>query len=167
MKFIWPWNKPKDNYWVLAGSILLANLAGLIGSIFTFSAIPNWYAYLNKPTFSPPNWLFGPVWTVLYILMGISLYLIWRRPSKLISRKHFIQLYFVQLVLNCSWSLIFFGAKELLFALVVLIFMWVCIIQCIRAAFELKNYPAAYLLMPYLAWVTFAGLLNASILLLN
>lgn len=167
MKLVLPGSKPKDNYWILVGSILLANLAGGIGSLATFSAIPTWYAFLNKPFFSPPNWLFGPVWTTLYILMGISLYLVWRQGDKSGDRKKFIQFYFVQLALNALWSLIFFGAKELLLALLVLILMWIFILQCIRTAYILKNKMAAYLLFPYLAWVTFAGILNAAIFLLN
>ena len=153
--------------WYLIFNIALAELAGIIGSLATFAAIPNWYQFLNKPWFSPPNWIFGPVWTTLYAFMGTAAYLVWRRGSRSRSAKHFFQLYYLQLGLNTAWSLVFFGLKDILLALVVIIFLWTFIVQMIRATYELKLASAAYLLWPYLAWVTFATILNLSILLLN
>jgi tryptophan-rich sensory protein len=168
MHFRWPWaKKPQNNWLVLVLSIAIAELAGVIGSLATIPAIPSWYAYLAKPSFNPPNWLFGPVWTLLYALMGTAAYLVWREHSKNKSAKHFFQLYFIQLVLNIAWSLVFFGLHDLLLAFVVIIFLWTFIAQMLRATYELKLKSATYLLWPYLAWVTFAAILNLAILLLN
>lgn len=166
MKFTWPWNKPKDNYWFLLLFILLAQSAGLLGSLFTFSAIPTWYATLNKPFFSPPNYLFGPVWTTLYALMGISAYLIYRRYQFGKKAKIFWQFYWTQLILNSLWSILFFGFKSPLFAFLEIIILWYYIYHTLREARAL-NHLAAYLLYPYLAWVSFASLLNLAILILN
>lgn len=168
MQLRWPWvKKPQNNWLVLIGSIALAELAGILGSFATFAAIPTWYVHLNKPPFNPPSWLFGPVWTILYACMGTAAYLVWRLKSTSKSAAHFFQLYFIQLVLNTTWSLVFFGLKDILLAFVVIIFLWTFIFQMIRATYELKLKTAAYLLWPYLAWVTFATILNLSILILN
>lgn len=133
--------------------------AGGIGAIFTSSAIPTWYVTLNKPFFSPPNWVFGPIWTILYILMGISLYLVWRK-------KKVPTVFWVQLILNAVWSIIFFGIKNPTLALADIIALWVTIIFTIKA-FSKINKLAGRLLFPYLLWVTFASILNLSIVLLN
>ena len=142
------------------GFVLLCQAAGTIGSIFTFSAIPNWYAYLNKPFFNPPNWIFGPVWTTLYTLMGISVYLVWKK------RKGIPFWFWVQLVLNALWSILFFGLQNPILAFVGVIFLWLSIFLTITSFYRIHK-TAAYLLVPYLLWVTFASLLNASIALLN
>lgn len=147
-------------------SIVGCELVGIIGSAFTFSAIPNWYAYLNKPPFSPPNWLFGPVWTTLYLLMGISFYLIWqlgwKKKQNIDARNYF----FAQLGLNFIWTPIFFGLKNTLLALVVIVAMWIATAMTIQKFYTLSKW-AAYLLVPYLLWISFATLLNASIVILN
>lgn len=150
----------------LITSILVCFLAGGIGTIFTSSAIPTWYAHLNKPPFSPPNYLFAPVWTLLYLLMGISLYLIWKKGTK--NRKVYEALIFfaIQLALNAAWSPIFFGAKNLFVSLIIIIFMWLFIIKTILA-FGRINKTASYLLYPYIVWVSFASILNFSVWLLN
>lgn len=166
MKFVLPWNKPKDNYWFLLLFIVLAQSAGLLGSLFTFSAIPTWYATLEKPFFSPPNYLFGPVWTTLYTLMGISAYLIYRRYQFGKKAKLFWQVYWTQLILNTLWSILFFGFKEPGLAFVEIGALWYFIVRTIQEAKKLNN-PAMYLLYPYLAWVSFASLLNLAIYLLN
>lgn len=142
------------------GFVLLCQAAGTIGSIFTFSAIPNWYAYLNKPFFNPPNWIFGPVWTTLYTLMGIAVYLVWKK------RKGIPFWFWVQLVLNALWSILFFGLQNPILAFVGVIFLWLSIFLTITSFYRIHK-TAAYLLVPYLLWVTFASLLNASIALLN
>lgn len=144
--------------------IIGCELVGILGSAFTFSSIPNWYVYLNKPFFSPPNWLFGPVWTLLYALMGVSAYLIWQKKNK--KTKEALNLFWIQLGLNFIWTPIFFGAKNLLLALVVIVAMWVYIVKTIKA-FAKINKISSYLLYPYLAWVSFATLLNLSIWILN
>ena len=164
--FVWPWNKPKDNYWFLLLFIVLSQSAGLLGSLFTFSAIPTWYATLDKPFFNPPNYLFGPVWTTLYTLMGISAYLIYRRYQFGKNAKLFWQVYWAQLILNSLWSILFFGFKNLGLALIEIGALWYFIIRTIQESSKL-NKAASYLLYPYIAWVSFAALLNLAIYLLN
>lgn len=134
--------------------------------IFTFSAIPTWYATLNKPVFGPPNYLFAPVWTLLYILMGISLYLVWKKGLKTKIVSDALYLFGIQLILNAIWSPVFFGAKNILLALIIIIAMWIYIVKTI-SIFGKINKTAAYLLYPYIAWVSFAAILNFSIWLLN
>lgn len=150
----------------LFASIIGCELVGILGSIFTVSAIPNWYATLNKPFFSPPNWIFGPVWTVLYALMGMSFYLIWKLDWKKKKIKTAGIYFFIQLGLNFIWTPIFFGLKSPLIALFVIMAMWVFILLTIIKFYTLNKF-AAYLLIPYLAWVSFATILNAAIVLLN
>lgn len=144
----------------VVGFILLCQAAGAIGSIFTFSAIPNWYAYLTKPFFNPPNWIFGPVWTTLYTLMGIAVYLVWKK------RKGIPFWFWVQLVLNALWSILFFGLQNPTIAFIGIVFLWLSIFLTITSFYRIHK-TAAYLMIPYLLWVTFASLLNASIALLN
>ena len=142
-------------------SIAISQSAGLIGTLFTFSAIPTWYAYLNKPSFAPPNWVFGPVWTTLYTLIGISFFLIWqnkKRPST--------KLFFFHLFLNAIWSPIFFGLKNLGLAFVVILVMDITLIMVIKYFYKFSKL-ASYLLVPYLLWISFASLLNFSIWQLN
>lgn len=145
-------------------SIGLCLGAGVLGSVFTTSAIPAWYATLNKPVFSPPNWIFGPVWTTLYILMGISLYLVWTSKGKL--KHNAINLFFIQLGLNVLWSILFFGLKNPALALAEIIALWVTIFLTIKYFYPVSRL-AAYLLIPYLLWVSFASILNLAIVLLN
>jgi tryptophan-rich sensory protein len=140
-------------------SILLCLSAGIIGSLFTFSAIPTWYATLSKPSFSPPNWIFGPVWTTLYILMGIAMYLVWKK-------KRSLKLFLIHLGFNAGWSIVFFGLHSILGGMVVIIILWSFIFLLIKDFYRI-NRVAAYLLLPYLAWVSFASFLNFSLLLLN
>lgn len=154
------------NYLKLFAAILICWTAGGLGTIFTSSAIPNWYAYLNKPFFSPPNWVFGPVWSTLYTLMGVSAYLIWKKGFKTQKIRNAIYLFGIQLILNAVWSPVFFGVKNLFLALVIIVFMWIYIYKTI-IAFAKINKTASYLLYPYLAWVSFATLLNYSVWMLN
>ena len=147
-------------------SVVVCLAVGIVGSVFTSPAIPTWYMSLNKPIFNPPNWIFGPVWSLLYILMGISFYMIWEKRKKNKNAANAIKLFAVQLVLNAVWSPIFFGAKNLFLSLIVIIFMWFAILKTIRA-FAKVNKTASYLLYPYIAWVSFASVLNFSIWMLN
>lgn len=149
---------PKDIPKLLL-SIGLCLGAGIVGSFFTISTIPTWYVTLNKPFFSPPNFVFGPVWTVLYILMGISLYLIWVK-SKVPN------VFWVQLILNTAWSIIFFGMKNPTLALLDIAALWISMFLTIKA-FSKINKLAGKLLIPYLLWVTFASYLNLMIEILN
>ncbi len=150
---------PKDIV-KLVSSIILCELAGIIGSFFTISAISNWYIYLNKPSFSPPNYLFGPVWTTLYFLMGVSLYLVWQKKKKVPS------IFWVQLFLNAIWSILFFGLKSPILGLLDIIFLLIAIVLTVKSFYK-SSKAAAFLLLPYLAWVTFATVLNFSIWILN
>jgi len=147
-------------------SVFGCELVGLLGTPFTISAIPTWYANLNKPFFAPPNWLFGPVWTLLYFLMGVSLYLIWKQGLEKKKVKTAVIYFLAQLGLNFVWSPIFFGLRAPLIALIIITAMWVLIVITIKIFYPLSKW-AAYLLVPYLLWVSFALLLNAAITLLN
>ena len=157
---------PKD-FLKLTFSIGICLGAGIIGSFFTVSAIPTWYATLNKPFFSPPNWIFGPVWTILYILMGYSLYLVWvkRNPSTSL-RTGVPTVFWIQLILNTAWSIIFFGMRNPTLAFINIIVLWIAIVLTIKA-FSKVDKLAPQLLWPYLAWVSFATFLNLAIVLLN
>lgn len=145
-------------------SIAVCQLAGLIGSVFTISSIPGWYAALQKPSFSPPNWVFAPVWVTLYFLMGVSLYLIWK--SGLRKNRKAISAFAVQLLLNVIWSITFFGLHSLPFSFVIIIFLWFAIFLTIAKFHEIDK-RAAYLLIPYILWVSFASVLNFYIWMLN
>jgi len=146
-------------------SLALPFIAGGIGSYFTISSIDSWYHTLEKPSFSPPDFLFGPVWTALYILMGISFYLIWTsKGSK--NKERAIKLFLIQLFLNTSWSIVFFGFQNPLLGLVNIIALWVMIFLTIRAFFLISR-SASYLLLPYILWVSFASILNFAIVVLN
>ena len=145
-------------------ALLLPELAGAIGALFTVNAIPTWYAHLNKPSFSPPNWLFGPVWLILYLMMGVALYLNWIKKSK--QAKFNVRLFFIHLFFNLIWTPIFFGAKNLLLALIVIIIIWITIVLQIICFWKV-NKASSLLLIPYLFWVSFASLLNYFIWRLN
>ncbi|MFZ5377013.1 MAG: TspO/MBR family protein [Patescibacteria group bacterium] len=150
----------------LVASIIGCELSGILGSIFTFSAIPTWYAGLNKPPFAHPNWIFGPVWTMLYFLMGVSFFLIWRLGWKKKKVATATKFFLAQLGVNFIWSPIFFGLKSPMLALVVIIMMWALIMQTMLKFYPLSK-PAFYLLLPYLLWVSFATILNGAIVVLN
>ena len=140
--------------------------AGVIGSAFTFTGINSWYQYLLKPNFNPPSWLFGPVWTTLYILMGIALYLIWKDGLKKDFVKNSFLLFIVNLVLNSLWSIVFFGLQNPALAFLVIILLWLVILVLIIRFYKI-NKLASYLLIPYILWVSFASILNFSIWQLN
>ncbi len=149
---------------LLIFAILLCEGVGILGSIFTFQSIPNWYQYLNKPSFSPPNYVFGPVWTTLYALMGTSLYIVWMSKNK--TKDVALKFFYLQLFLNFIWTPIFFGLKNPGFGLIVIISMWISIVVTI-VKFQKISKPASYLLYPYLLWVSFASVLNYYIWILN
>jgi tryptophan-rich sensory protein len=149
----------------LSASIILCQLAGWIGSLATIPSIPTWYETLKKPSFTPPNWIFGPVWISLYAVMGISLFLVWRDLSKPKVKTALI-LFFVQLIFNILWSLAFFGLRSTLAGLIDIFLLWVAILLTIKNFFNVSKI-AGLLLLPYLLWVSFAVLLNFSLWLLN
>lgn len=154
----------KEDAWKLAVSILICEAAGLIGSVFTISSIPTWYSSLVKPSFSPPNWVFGPVWTLLYALMGISAYWIYKNAGK--SAKSALTVFSIQLLLNVLWSVAFFGVHSPPLGMLVILLLW-CSIAWTMLAFYRIDRKAGLILVPYLVWVSFASLLNYQILLLN
>jgi tryptophan-rich sensory protein len=146
-------------------SLGVCQVAALIGTVFTVSSIPDWYAALNKPFFNPPDWLFAPAWTILYILMGLALYLIWRAP-KVKHTNEALMLFGAQLTFNVIWSIVFFGFKSIMGGVLSIIILLLLILLTIFQFYKVdKN--AAYLMMPYLLWVGFATILNVSILLMN
>lgn len=147
-------------------SVVGCELVGFLGTPFTISAIPTWYATLNKPFFSPPNWIFGPVWTLLYFLMGVAFYLIWKQGFKKQKVKTAGLFFLAQLALNFIWSPVFFGLRAPLLGLIVIVAMWALIVMTMKKFYPLSK-PAFYLLLPYLLWVSFATLLNAAIVVLN
>ncbi len=153
-----------NNFLKLPISILVALLVGALGSLFTTSSIQNWYATLAKPSFNPPAWLFAPVWTILYVLMGISFWMIWTSRSK--EKNRAMGLFVVQLVLNGIWSPVFFGAHSIGGALALIVLLWAAIVLTILI-FKKISKPAAWLLVPYILWVSFAMLLNFAIWRLN
>ncbi len=150
----------------IIASLLAVFLAAAIGSIFTTSSIPTWYAGLQKPIFTPPDWLFAPAWTVLYILMAVAAFLVWRRGLRTLGVKGALLAYLVQLVLNILWSVIFFGLKSPLFGMVVILLLWFGIIVTTVRFFWISR-AAAWLMVPYVLWVTFASALNIGVFILN
>lgn len=154
------------NFFGLIGAIVISQLAGIVGSLFTGQAINTWYATLEKPALQPPAWLFGPVWTILYVLMGVAAFLVWRNGWAHRKAKVALMFFFVQLVLNALWSIIFFGLHSPGGALVEMAFLWVAIVATI-VAFARVSAIASWLLAPYLIWVSFAAYLNYAIWILN
>ena len=138
---------------------------GAVAGIFTARAIPEWYATLNQPSFNPPNWVFGPVWTVLYILMGISLFLVWRTPPGN-ERNIAMAVFFLQLLLNFAWSFLFFHYHRIGLALAEIVVLWLAILVMIILFYRIRP-AAAWLNIPYILWVSFATVLNAAYFNLN
>ena len=151
--------------WKLIVSIALPLGLGAIAGLFTSQAVPEWFTSLNRPSFSPPNWIFGPVWTALYILMGVSFYLVWKQEAGR-RRNRAIAVFLVQLLLNFLWSFLFFYFREIGLALVEIILLWISIIVMLVLFYRIRP-VAAYLNIPYLLWVTFASVLNAAYFVLN
>lgn len=150
----------------LAISLILPQLAGAVGSLFTSSSVSTWYAALERPSFSPPNWVFGPVWFTLYVLMGVSVYLIWQKAGKSGVAKKAVRLFWIHLFFNATWSIAFFGMQNIAlgFANILII---IAFIVALMVKFWKIDKRATYLLVPYLAWVSFATVLNYSLLILN
>ncbi|MFC2050307.1 TspO/MBR family protein [Chloroflexota bacterium] len=152
--------------WKLVVSIVACLAAGAIGSIFTRQAIPTWYATLEKPVFNPPNWVFMPVWTLLYIMMGVAAFLVWRKGLEDKQVRIALVVFLVQLVLNALWSVAFFGLESPVYGLIVIVALWVAILVTVLKFYRI-SVAASVLMWPYLLWVTFAAILNSSIWLLN
>jgi len=154
----------KVNWLLLIGLIVLCNLIGSLGAIWTASD-GSWYKGINKPSFNPPSWVFGPVWTLLFTLMGIALYIVWVTPSSKV-RTVALVLFGIQFVFNILWSYLFFGANNPLLSLIE-IFILLVFIVATGIYFYVSNKFAGYLMIPYFIWVAFASFLNYNLWLLN
>lgn len=155
----------------LLASIIICELAGVVGALFTAPAIGTWYAALVKPALNPPSFVFGPVWTTLYALMGSAAFLVYQRgraqnavPSH--AAHNALSVFLLQLVLNTSWSIIFFGQHSPLGGLVIIVAMWLAIVLTMVLFYKISR-PAMYLLIPNILWVSFATYLNAALWVLN
>lgn len=146
--------------------VLLCLAVGAAGSYFTTAEIPTWYAALNKPAWTPPNIAFPVVWTALYVMMAVTLWLLWDRVPPSPARTTALGWFFVQLALNAIWSPIFFGAHATRAALIIVVLMFVAIVMTIRTTWPLHR-TAAMLLIPYLLWIAYASTLNAGIVAMN
>jgi translocator protein len=147
-------------------SIAIPVAIGATSGFFTVTGVESWYQTINKPSWNPPSWIFGPVWTSLYVMMGIALYLVWKSDSSSILKKTAFILFAVQLLFNFFWSFIFFNQQQVGWALVEMLIMWVLILLTIFA-FANVSKTAAWLLVPYIVWVSFAAILNFTIWKLN
>ena len=156
---------PTPRPWVvLAGFILAAFAAGAVGSWATFPAVREWFPLLAKPAWNPPGWLFGPVWTTLYVLMGVAIWRAWR--TRAVATPALVKLYFVQLAFNALWSVLFFGLKQPAWALAEIVVLWGLLVWLQRGLWRADRL-AAVLWLPYVLWVGFAAVLNAAIVRLN
>ncbi|MBP7700010.1 MAG: TspO/MBR family protein [Euryarchaeota archaeon ADurb.BinA087] len=151
---------------ILIGSVLLCNCAGLLGSLFTTTGPGSWYSTLIKPAFNPPSWIFAPVWTLLYILMGISLYLVIMEGMKGRDVRIPLLIFAIQLILNILWSYAFFGLESTFFGLLVILILWISIVATMILFYPVRK-AAAWLLVPYILWVSFATILTSTIYSLN
>jgi tryptophan-rich sensory protein len=150
----------------LAAAILSCVIIGSLGSIVTITGPGSWYASLEKPFFSPPNWVFAPVWITLFTLMGIAIYLVWESGMRRREVQVAIAVFCGQFALNVLWSFLFFGLQSPLYGLVDIALLWLMILATI-VLFHRVQKTAAYLLIPYIAWVSLATALNGAVYLLN
>ena len=150
----------------LAISIIICEVAGIVGSVFTTPAITSWYQTLNKPFFTPPNWLFAPVWLTLYALMGIAAYLVYEKGISNKKVRTALAIFAVQLGLNVVWSVIFFGLRNPLWGFVEIVILWLAILLTIIYFYRVSK-PAGLILVPYILWVTLASTLNFFVFILN
>jgi len=155
----------KIKYKKLIVAILVPLIVGFIGSFFTSSSVTNWYSTINRPYFNPPNWLFAPVWTVLFVLIGISFYLVWDKGFGNIKARA-LSIYGANLGLNLLWSLLFFGLRNPFLAFIEIIILWFVILANIMVFYKVSK-AAGLLLIPYILWVSFASVLNYYIYILN
>jgi len=150
----------------LIAAIIICNLAGAIGGIFTARSVTTWYSTLSKPSFSPPSWVFAPVWTTLYTLMGVAAWMVWRKGVAQAPVRTALIVFAIQLLLNAVWSPVFFGLRSPGYAFLVILALWAAIALTI-VWFLKASTPAGLLLLPYIAWVSFAAVLNYELWRLN
>jgi len=163
-------NKYTKGILVLIGLIVISQLAGILSGMLSSSVSSSsfkaTYSELNQPSFSPPSWVFGPVWAILYTLMGISAYLVYKKGIENPNVKTALIFFFIQLFLNFLWSIIFFGLNNPMFAFAEIVILWGFIMAMIISFKEVSR-TAAYLQIPYILWVTFAAILNLFIWIIN
>ena len=150
----------------LAVAVVVPQAVGITAALATSEPVRRWYPTLSKPAWTPPDWLFGPAWTLLYLLMGIASYLVWREGLDIPAVRWALTAYGVQLALNMAWSFLFFGARSPLAGLVDIALLWVAVLATLLLFLQVDD-VAGWLLAPYLAWVTFAGALNLAIWRMN
>ena len=155
----------KNIIWLFFFISLCLILGNGLGGYFTFLSVETWYQTLNKPSFNPPDWVFGPIWTTLYILMGISIWLVWKNEDSKI-RTIAIKIFWFQLAFNVFWTYLFFGIKKIGLSFIEILFLSCLILINIIYFFKI-NKTASYLLIPYLVWVFYASLLTYNIWMLN
>ena len=147
-------------------TVVVCLLVGFLSGLSTSESIETWYAYIEKPSFNPPNWIFAPVWTLLYILMGIAVAVIWHTGWSNEAVQNAIMIFLAQLIFNATWSVVFFGMQSPMGALVIILILWTLILICLLRFYSIRK-SAFYLMIPYFLWVSFATVLNASIVYLN
>lgn len=147
-------------------SILITLSIGALGGYATAQSVRAWYPLLNKPAFNPPNWLFAPVWTSLYVLIGIAAYLVWVKRDRIVHFPRTVAIYFIQLILNLAWSFIFFYLHEIGFALAEIIVLLAVIILNAMMFYKIDKW-AGLLFIPYILWVSFASFLTYNLFILN
>ena len=146
--------------------IIVCQLAGVIGALSMRASVSTWYSALIKPFFNPPSWVFAPAWTILYTLMGVAAFIIWRKGLQLPEVRYALLVFSIQLILNMIWTPAFFGLRSPLAGFIVIIMLWIAILITILSFYSVSR-AAAILLIPYIIWVSFAAVLNGSILYLN
>ena len=139
---------------------------GALGAWATLQSVKTWYPTLNKPSFNPPDWLFRPVWTTLYVLIGIAAYLVWIRRDKIVHFPRTVAIYLIQLILNLGWSFIFFYLREVGFALTEIILLLIIIVINASMFYKINKW-AGLIFIPYILWVSFASFLTYNIFILN
>jgi benzodiazapine receptor len=150
----------------LLASVIICQAAGIVGSFFTRTSVSSWYVSIKKPFFNPPDAVFGPVWIVLYLLMGFSLFLVWRKGLDTGQNKYAFYVFLFHLLINSLWSFAFFGCRSPLAGFIVIIILWLAILYVITNFLKISR-TASMLLIPYMLWVSFAVVLNGAIFLLN
>jgi tryptophan-rich sensory protein len=155
-----------NNIFKLIIAVAIPIIVGSTSGFFTITGVESWYQTIQKPSWNPPSWIFGPVWTSLYIMMGVALFLVWKSPLSPDIKRTAILLFAIQLVLNFFWSFIFFYQHQIGWAVVEIIALWLLILLTIFS-FAKINTTAAWLLVPYISWVSFASILNFTIWKLN
>lgn len=156
----------KNSFFKLIFSIVVCELAGIIGSFFTVSSVSGWYSTVVKPALNPPSWIFGPVWITLYALMGIAAFLVWQKGWRHENVRKALYVFGFQIVLNALWSIVFFGLQSPAWALLNIVSMWLVIVWTMILFYRISK-PSMWLLAPYILWVSFASYLNFMIWILN